>query len=145
MEIFLAAKEQIFISGPVIEEELTARVLERRASILERVRGVVHEHLDVVRAWMDASETFEWVEPQAGVVCFPRIKPDVEVDVDRFYRELFDTHGTYVGPGHWFDQDRRFFRLGFAWPGREELERGLETLELAAAAARGQRAAHAPG
>jgi len=43
---------------------------------------------------------------------------------------------TYVGPGHWFDQDRRFFRLGFAWPTREELARGLEGLDLAAAAAR---------
>jgi len=33
-------------------------------------------------------------------------------------------------------EDRRFFRLGFAWPTREELARGLEGLDLAAAAAR---------
>ncbi len=135
METFLAAKEQIFISGAVIDEELTARVLERRASILERVRSVVGERLGVVRDWMYASEAFEWVEPEAGVVCFPRIRPDVPVDVNCFYAELFDTHGTYVGPGHWFDQDRRFFRVGFAWPGKQELERGLEALELAAVAA----------
>ena len=141
METFLAAKEQIFISGAVIDEELTARVLERRVSILERVRSVVREHLGVVRDWMQASEAFQWVEPEAGVVCFPRLRPDVPVDVNRFYAELFDTHGTYVGPGHWFDQDRRFFRIGFAWPAKQELERGLEALELAAAAARTQRAA----
>jgi len=59
---------------------------------------------------------------------------DGEADVDRFYRELFDVRGTYVGPGHWFDQGRRYFRLGFGWPPRDELERGLEALTSAAAA-----------
>lgn len=136
METFLAAKEQIFISGGVIEEELAARVLEQRASILARVRSVVLEHLGVVREWMETSQTYEWVEPEAGVVCFPRLRPEVRVNVDRFYAELFDEYGTYVGPGHWFDQDRRHFRLGFAWPPKDELERGLEALERAASAAR---------
>jgi DNA-binding transcriptional MocR family regulator len=70
------------------------------------------------------------------VVCFPRIRFDVDVDVDRFYRILLDEYGTYVGAGHWFDQDRRYFRLGFAWPTHAELVRGLESLELAAANSR---------
>jgi aspartate/methionine/tyrosine aminotransferase len=134
METLLAAKEQIFISGAVLDEELAARVLERRSTILPLVQTTVREHLVVLRDWMHASERFEWVEPQAGVVCFPRIRSDV--DVDRFYRTLFEEHGTYVGPGHWFDQDRRFFRLGFAWPTRAELVRGLEMLEAAAVAVR---------
>ena len=138
METFLAAKEQIFIAGAVIDEELTARVLERREAILERVRSVVADHLAIVSGWIERSQAFEWVEPRAGVVCFPRIREDVNVDVDRFYSDLFNVHGTYVGPGHWFDQDRRFFRLGFAWPGTRELVRGLEALELAAAGARTQ-------
>lgn len=138
METFLAAKEQIFIAGAVIDEELTARVLERREAILERVRSVVADHLAIVSGWIERSQAFEWVEPRAGVVCFPRIREDVNVDVDRFYSDLFNEHGTYVGPGHWFDQDRRFFRLGFAWPGTRELVRGLEALELAAAGARTQ-------
>lgn len=138
METFLAAKEQIFIAGAVIDEELTARVLERREAILERMRSVVADHLAIVSGWIERSQAFEWVEPRAGVVCFPRIREDVNVDVDRFYSDLFNVHGTYVGPGHWFDQDRRFFRLGFAWPGTRELVRGLEALELAAAGARTQ-------
>jgi aspartate/methionine/tyrosine aminotransferase len=135
METLLAAKEQIFISGAVIDEELAARVLERRSTILPLVQETVLEHLAVVRDWMQASDKFEWVEPQAGVVCFPRIRRDVDVDVDEFYRTLFHEHGTYVGGGHWFDQDRRFFRVGFAWPPRAELTRGLETLEASAATA----------
>lgn len=136
METFLAAKEQIFISGAVIEEELTARVLERRESILEHVRGSVEANLDVVRDWMHGNALFEWVEPAAGVVCFPRLREDAAGAVDPFYRELFDIHGTYVGPGHWFDQDRRYFRLGFGWPTKDELERGLEALNVSAAGVR---------
>ena len=57
---------------------------------------------------------------------------EVEVDVDRFYERLLAEHGTYVGPGHWFEQDRRSFRVGFAWPETEELERGLGGLLAAA-------------
>jgi aspartate/methionine/tyrosine aminotransferase len=133
METFLAAKEQIFISGAVIEEELTARVLERRDSILAHVRSSVRTNLELVREWIRDSAAFEWVEPAAGVVCFPRLREEVATDLDHFYSELLDVHGTYVGPGHWFDQDRRYFRLGFGWPAKEELERGLEALDAAAA------------
>jgi aspartate/methionine/tyrosine aminotransferase len=131
METLLAAKEQIFITGGVFDEELAARVLERRTDVLGLVHAKVRTHLALVRDWIEASEFFEWVEPKAGVVCFPRIRAEIEVEVDRFYRNLFEEFGTYVGPGHWFEQDRRFFRLGFAWPTREELERGLEALSSA--------------
>jgi DNA-binding transcriptional MocR family regulator len=60
-----------------------------------------------------------------------RFRGGVEVDVDRFYESLLRDHGTYVGPGHWFDEDRRSFRLGFAWPETDELERGLAGLSAA--------------
>jgi aspartate/methionine/tyrosine aminotransferase len=133
METFLAAKEQIFICGPVLEEELAARLLERRSQALSLVRSKTQQHLAVVRDWIDGHELFEWVEPSAGVVCFPRIRPEIDIDVDRFYRALLDEHGTYVGRGRWFDQDERYFRLGFAWPTEAELRGGLQGLDLAAA------------
>ena len=66
---------------------------------------------------------------------FPRITADSGVDVEQFYEVLNRNHGTYVGPGHWFGQDRRYFRLGFAWPETDELERGLAGLSAAAATA----------
>ena len=73
----------------------------------------------------------------AGRRCLlPAHSTHIDVDIDCFYRVLFEEHGTYVGAGHWFDQDRRFFRLGFAWPTKEELVRGLEALDAAAATAR---------
>jgi aspartate/methionine/tyrosine aminotransferase len=136
METLLAAKEQIFICGAVVEEELAARVLEQRSVALKLVHTKTQRHLAVVRDWIHGHELFEWVEPSAGVVCFPRIRPEIAIDVDGFYRALLEEHGTYVGPGRWFDQDPRFFRLGFAWPTEEELAGGLEGLDLAAAGAR---------
>ena len=75
METFLAAKEQIFITGAVLDEELTARVLERRHVILPSIHERVASQLAVVREWIESNETFEWVEPQAGAVCFLRFEP----------------------------------------------------------------------
>jgi len=134
-ETLLAAKEQILICGSTIDEEMAARVLDARERILPPVRATVGEHLGIVRDWIGAQDVFEWVEPRAGVVGLPRFRDPDSVDVDRFYRDLLDQHGTYVGPGHWFDQERWCFRLGFGWPETDELRRGLDALLAAAAGA----------
>ena len=60
--------------------------------------------------------------------------PRSQVDTDRFYEVLLAEHGTYVGPGHWFEVDDRHFRLGFGWPTHAELAAGLSALTDAAAA-----------
>ena len=135
-ETLLAAKEQILICGSTVDEEMAFRVLAERDRILPGVRGRVERHLAIVRDWIGSQETFEWVEPAAGVVGFPRARPAVELDPDRFYEALLGDHGTYVGPGHWFGQPRTSFRLGFAWPRTDELERGLAGLLAAADSAR---------
>src|SRR4051812_2714834 len=127
-ETLLAAKEQILLAGATIDEELAARVLEARPRLLPLIRAKVERHLAIVRDWIEGQDVFEWVEPRAGVVGFLRFRPEVDLDVDRFYERLLAVHGTYVGPGHWFDQERRSFRLGFAWPETDELERGLAGL-----------------
>jgi aspartate/methionine/tyrosine aminotransferase len=135
-ETLLAAKEQIMICGATIDEEIAARVLAERERILPPIRTKVERHLAIVRDWIGAQDVFEWVEPAAGVVGFVRVRTEHPLDPDRFYETLLADHGTYVGPGHWFGQDRRSFRLGFAWPETEELERGLAGLTAAAAGAR---------
>jgi len=132
-ETLLAAKEQIMICGATIDEEIAAQVLARRGEILPPIRERVESHLQLVRGWIGAQDVFEWVEPQAGVVGFVRVRVEHEFDADRFYDTLLTEHGTYVGPGHWFGLDRRGFRLGFAWPQTDELERGLAGLSAAVA------------
>jgi len=128
MATFLAAKEQIGICGSVVDEEIAARAFAQREAWLAELRPFIARRFSVVRDWIAGEEFMEWVEPGGGVVCFPRIKPEAPVDVDEFYRVLGDVHGTYVGPGHWFEQDRRHMRIGYAWPSAEELEGGLAAI-----------------
>lgn len=135
-EILLAAKEQILICGSAIDEEMAARVLAARGRILPPIRTQVAEHLGIVRDWIAGQDVFEWVEPRAGVVGMPRFRDPGAYDADRFHSSLLDDHGTYVGPGHWFDQPRTCFRLGYGWPQTDELRRGLDALLAAAADAR---------
>ena len=92
--------------------------------ILDDVRA----RLAIVRDWLAGQSTFEWVEPSGGVVGLVRFRPEVEVDTDRFYDVLLADHGTYVGPGHWFELDDRHFRLGYGWPTHDELRAGLAAL-----------------
>ena len=106
--------------------------MARRAERLVTIRAGIAQAFETTRAWFAGQDTFEWIEPQGGVVGFPRFRPDVEVDVDAFYRVLLDDHGTVVGPGHWFDQPRRYFRLGYGWPTPDELAGGLAALSTAA-------------
>jgi len=132
-ETLLAAKEQMVICGATLDEAVAGRVLAERARILPPILDDVRERLDVVRAWMGAQDVFEWVEPRGGVVGLVRFAPDVSVDTDRFYEALLHRHGTYVGPGHWFEVDDRHFRLGFGWPPIAQLHAGLAALSAAAA------------
>ena len=66
-----------------------------------------------------------------------RVRPAVPLDTARFYEVLLAEHGTYVGPGHWFELDDRHFRLGFGWPTHDELHAGLAAITATAEACAG--------
>jgi aspartate/methionine/tyrosine aminotransferase len=131
MQTFLAAKEQIFIGNSVLDEEVAYQFLLDKDVRLAHIRADIQARLDIMRQWIAEEPLMEWVEPQGGVVCFPRIQPSANVDVDRFYHILNGTYGTMVGPGHWFECDRRHMRVGFGWPTHDELRRGLQNISQA--------------
>ncbi|MEP7157110.1 MAG: pyridoxal phosphate-dependent aminotransferase [Betaproteobacteria bacterium] len=135
-ELFLAAKEQILICGPVLEEEIACRVYCRRAQELPHIAEAVRRGVETVTAWIASEPAMEWVRPSGGVVAFPRIRADAGVDIVKFYATLNGTHATLVGPGHWFEQDDHFMRIGFGWPSPEELTQGLENISASIRAAR---------
>lgn len=135
-ELLLAAKEQMLICGATIDEHIAGEVLSRRAEVLPPILADVRVRLGVVRTWLAGQSTFEWVEPSGGVVGLVRARPDVPLDAARFHHGLLAEHGTYVGPGHWFEVDDRHFRLGFGWPTPAELDAGLAALSAAAEDAR---------
>nr|WP_281396919.1 pyridoxal phosphate-dependent aminotransferase [Mesorhizobium silamurunense] len=130
-ETFLAAKEQIGICGSVIDEAIARSMLERRDAFLKSLLPDMAKRRDIVQAWIDGEPLVDWVRPQGGVVGFPRLNVDAGFDLERFYARLLEEHGTYVGPGHWFEMPKRFFRVGFGWPKEAELRGGLQAISAA--------------
>ncbi|WP_136618046.1 MULTISPECIES: aminotransferase class I/II-fold pyridoxal phosphate-dependent enzyme [Mesorhizobium] len=130
-EKFLAAKEQIGICGSVIDEGIARGMLERRDAFLATLLPEMAGRRDIVQAWIDREPLVDWVRPEGGVVGFPRLNVDPGFDLDRFYVNLLENHRTYVGPGHWFEMEKRFFRVGFGWPTEAELRGGLDAISAA--------------
>jgi aspartate/methionine/tyrosine aminotransferase len=128
METFLAAKEQIHICGSLLDEELAWRWLRQKEGHLERIQKDIAEKFGIMREWMHTQDDFEWIEPQGGVVCFPRMKKPERINIDGFYDILLHKYGTYAGPGHWFGMPRHYMRLGYGWPTQQELRDGLDAI-----------------
>ncbi|HSZ85462.1 MAG TPA: aminotransferase class I/II-fold pyridoxal phosphate-dependent enzyme [Puia sp.] len=96
--------------------------------------SILHDvkiNFDLLKEWMNNHNHLEWIEPTGGVICFPRFKKEIKIDVEKFYKILLEHHKTYVGPGHWFEQSKRNFRLGFGWEKQKTFEKGLENIDKA--------------
>jgi aspartate/methionine/tyrosine aminotransferase len=130
METFLAAKEQIMICNSIVDEEIAFRFLLKKNQRLPEIHKKIRAHFEIVNRWMGSEQNLEWVEPSGGVVCFPRIKKQSEIDVTRFYQTLNSKYKTFVGPGHWFEMDRSYMRIGYGWPMSDELQKGLQNISL---------------
>jgi aspartate/methionine/tyrosine aminotransferase len=131
LETFLAAKEQMHICGPALDEELAYRYLLHRDRHFENIRTDIAAKFQVVKSWMNQQNEWEWVEPQGGCVCFPRLLQPEKIELKKFYHLLLEKHGTYVGPGHWFEMPDHYMRIGFGWPSPAQLEEGLNALSAA--------------
>jgi aspartate/methionine/tyrosine aminotransferase len=132
----LAAKEQIFICGSALDEEVAWQYFRQREKFLPDIRATIARHRDLTLDWLARESRLQVVKPAGGVVCFPRIRADARIDIDAFYRVLNDKYATFVGPGHWFEQqrgsrDRAYMRIGFGWPTTQELAQGLANITLA--------------
>ncbi|MBX7226513.1 MAG: aminotransferase class I/II-fold pyridoxal phosphate-dependent enzyme [Chitinophagales bacterium] len=129
LETFLAAKEQIYICNSVVDEEIAYQAMLHKEAILAKIRHDIQINFNHVIQWLAQEKRLDCVLPDGGVVVFPRIK--VPIDINKFYRVLNEDLGTYVGPGHWFEMDKTYFRLGFGWPTETELLEGLANISKA--------------
>ncbi len=129
MNDFLAAKEQISLCNSVVDEEIAFHLLKNKPRYIEPNHAHIRSNFAIIKAWYAGQPFLEWIEPQAGVVCFPRLKQEYSIDADLLYTTLYERHGTIVGPGHWFERDRTYMRIGFGYPTQDELKAGLSALE----------------
>ena len=128
IEKFLAAKELISICNSIVDEEIASHFLAHKQEFLSQVHTHVSVNKELLTKWMNNSKYLEWVQPTGGVICFPRIKPSITIDIDKFYETLKMTYKTFVAPGHWFEVDKRFMRIGYGYPSKQELEGGLQCI-----------------
>jgi aspartate/methionine/tyrosine aminotransferase len=128
MQIFLAAKEQILITNSVVDEEIAYRYLLNKETIFEPVRRNISGNFELLKHFMNAQKMLEWVEPKGGCICFPRIRKEIPMDTELFHKVLLEKYKTYVGRGHWFEEDGRYLRIGYGWGKQEKLTKGLNNI-----------------
>ena len=128
MHDFLAAKEQITLCNSVVDEEIALHLLSRKQHFIQPNHAHIRTNFEYLKSWFYGQPYLDWVEPQAGVVCFPRLRSGYTIDADKLYNTLYERYATIVGPGHWFEQDRTYMRIGFGYPTLEELKTGLNNL-----------------
>ena len=136
LDALLAIREQVSITNNAISEEIAESVLKRKTEFLHKSKLYVEKNRDYVGDWIDRQDDFEWIFPEAGVVGFPRIKADVNVDPEKFFRLLAEKYRTFTIPGRCFDMDNHYFRLGFG-ADHDEIKTGLENAEKAMKDAKG--------
>ncbi len=129
LERLLAAKEQVAIGGSVLDEAVALEVLRQRLTWLPAMHAGLRQNFSILKKFLDDHALLEWVEPDAGAVCFPRLRNPQGFDFQLFKKEIFEKFQTVVGFGHWFERPERYFRLGFGYPTAEELTEGLARFE----------------
>ncbi|HEY6162614.1 MAG TPA: pyridoxal phosphate-dependent aminotransferase, partial [Bacteroidia bacterium] len=107
-ELFLAAKEQIFVCNSVADEEIAYGFLLKKEKFAKKINERVLQNFAVVDKWMGSSKYLEWVRPGGGVVCFPRMRHPATINIAEFYSLLNKKYKTLVGPGHWFGMPRSY-------------------------------------
>lgn len=130
MHDFLAAKEQISLCCSVVDEEIASHLLQNKAKYIDTNHLHIRHNFEYLKSYFAQQPYLEWVEPKAGVVCFPRLRAEYTVDADQLYTTLYERHATIVGPGHWFEQDKTYMRIGFGYPTLDELKAGLSALQI---------------
>jgi aspartate/methionine/tyrosine aminotransferase len=125
----LAAKEQIILGNSVLDEAVALHILNNKKTLLPIIHQQIQRNYEAFKAWFAQQKYLEMVEPEAGVVCFPRLKSTYKLDAEAFQKSLYQDYKTVVGFGHWFEQSAIYFRLGFGFPTEIELKEGLNRFE----------------
>jgi aspartate/methionine/tyrosine aminotransferase len=115
-------------------EIMTAYVLrDAREDLIKRFQRRAKTNFELLRKWMSHhKEFFEWVEPDGGIMCFPRYKMDIpSVQLCKY---LFDTEKLLVNPGLYFNSEG-FIRVSYGCDelslqnALDALEKGLRNLQ----------------
>jgi len=117
----------VSVEGVYFGEQVSALAFSRLDSLRAQSRPLIEGNFGLVRDFVDAEKKLSWIEPDAGIVGFPRL--EAGLDGTRLARILREGYDTSIVPGHFFEEPQHF-RLGFGVPA-EELKQGLENIRRA--------------
>jgi len=131
LELFLAAKEMIYISNSALDEEVAYQFYQKKEKFATAINERAMQNFNLLHEWLRKETRLEAVLPEGGVVCFPRIKNNVLIDTEKFYSLLMQKYKTMVGPGHWFAMPDTYMRIGFGWTDTTTFQTGLANISTA--------------
>lgn len=119
-----ALKDYTTICNAGPSEILALIALRARETVLARSRSIVAANLQLVRDFFARHPAlFEWVEPRAGSVAFPRLRRG---DASTWVARLREAEGVLLLPGAEFGGWSDHFRIGL---GRGDAEAALGRVE----------------
>lgn len=117
-----ATPEHVFMT-----EQMASRILPGIDALRRRTEAFRRRNLDLVAGFMEGESRLEWVKPDTGIICFPRLKG--RPSADGFAAMLLEKFGTRIVPGSFFECPAHF-RLGFGVP-EDILAPGLDSIKRA--------------
>lgn len=127
--LFLAAKEQIFLCNPILEETIALQVWQQKTELMRTATAQIKIRYDILKQWLQTEANINAELPDGGAVCFAHIH--TPINTTAFYDQLLHKYYTYVGRGAWFDMPDTYLRIGFAYPTTSQLQMGLNNISEA--------------
>ncbi len=131
LELFLAAKEMIYISNSALDEEVAYQFYRQKEKFAATINKNALQNFAILTAWLQQETRLACVLPGGGVVCFPRFTGNLAINPEKFYTVLMQKYKTMVGPGHWFGMPDTYMRIGFGWTDAASFRTGLENISKA--------------
>ncbi len=126
IEELAGIKDQLHPFNSTLSEIVALRALEMRDTLLSRARKRAETNLSMVKGWIGAQDSIEWIEPSLGIISFPKLK---NMDGTKFAKNAYK-EGVLVAPGEYFSPSGEFkdhIRLTFRVE-PTSLAKGLQVL-----------------
>ena len=128
----IAGKEQIAITGSVVDEEIAYQILSNRERIWPGIKAEIDDGLTVMEEWIESEQRVRWVRPLAGAACIIDVTGATDEQMHNIYAALRDEYRLWVAPGYWFKMPLSHIRIGFCWEKTAaDTRRGLDLLSQA--------------
>lgn len=121
--------DHVYVERSYPAEQLAFQIFPRLDALKAVNRKLINRNHSLVKDFIESRPELLWVEPDGGIVCFPRIED--KMDGSELAACLEKEYAAAVVPGRYFEQPQHF-RLGFGVD-TPVLETGLERIGKALA------------